>query len=85
MKTKFWGRLRIFLFIGYIIGAAIVADQVKNSTTLTLLLILLGLSFFIPDLIFWRCPNCKRYLGKLVPVYREHFYCPFCGEEIEDE
>lgn len=85
MKVKFWGRLRIFLFIGYIIGAAIVADQVKNSTTLTLLLILLGLSFFIPDLIFWRCPNCNRYLGKRIPIYREHFYCPFCGEEIEDK
>lgn len=85
MKAKFWGRLRIFLFIGYIIGAAIVADQVKNSTTLTLLLILLGLLFFIPDLIFWRCPSCKRYLGQHIPVYREQFYCPFCGEEIEDE
>ena len=39
MKAKFWGRLRIFLFFGYVIGAAVVADQVKNSTTLTLLLI----------------------------------------------
>ena len=85
MKAKFWGRLRIFLFFGYVIGAAVVADQVKNSTTLTLLLILLGLLFLIPDLIFWRCPNCNRYLGNRVPFYREHFYCPFCGAEIEDE
>ncbi len=40
--------------------------------------LLLCIGAIVLDLIFYRCPECRRYLGR-----RFVNFCPFCGEDLD--
>ena len=42
--------------------------------------LLLVAGYVAINLFWWRCKNCKKYLGKL-SIFATH--CPFCGKELE--
>ena len=37
-------------------------------------------SALIPHILFFRCPYCRKQLGRF-----RGGYCPFCGKHIDDE
>ncbi len=42
--------------------------------------VVLVLSVLALEIIFFRCPSCKRWLGR---SFRPGKHCPHCGEIIE--
>lgn len=40
----------------------------------------LVVGYSILNVIWWRCPHCKTYLGRLSPFAT---HCPYCGEKLE--
>jgi len=55
---------------------ALVVDPEKN-VQLALVLIVVTLMLI---LTLWRCPGCKRYLGK---KFETGALCPHCGKKLE--
>lgn len=45
-----------------------------------------GIGFAVLDAIFaaifWRCPSCGKYLGRLNIKANEARFCPYCGKKI---
>ena len=57
-----------------LLGQAVVSIVVA---VLGLLLLLTG---FVVQVLFWRCPHCHGYLGR--PGFGRIAYCPHCGEPL---
>ncbi|WP_312941493.1 hypothetical protein [Oscillibacter sp.] len=55
-------------------GGMMDSDLVKSAG------VVLVLSVLVLEIIFFRCPNCKRWLGR---NFRPGKHCPHCGEIIE--
>lgn len=63
--------MAVILFIG-IIG---------ENTALVIIGLVLGIANVIFQLIFFRCPYCRHFMGRISDRIK---YCPFCGEKFED-
>ena len=38
-------------------------------------------SIFVVELVFWRCPNCRRLLPSTGMITMQH--CPYCGQDLD--
>lgn len=64
--------LSIILFIFY--------DFFTETGIGILVMMLIGLAYFILTLLWWRCPHCNCYLWRLSPFAT---HCPYCGNVFE--
>ena len=72
--------LRIFavlLVVFFIIATKFFAE----SGLFISLLIAALVVYTILAIVWWRCPHCGRYLGR-IPPFSSH--CPHCGNELDD-
>ncbi|MBQ7006712.1 MAG: hypothetical protein IJN59_02665 [Oscillospiraceae bacterium] len=61
-----------------LIIATLVIGSFTNNQLLTYLMLAFFAIFAAVYFCFWRCPNCKKHLGKMI-VHR----CKHCGHEID--
>lgn len=54
--------------------------RVTQATALICLAIGMPLAILVVELVFWRCPDCGKFLGGL---YVKH--CPNCGNRLDLE
>ncbi|WP_294855801.1 hypothetical protein [Oscillibacter sp.] len=57
-----------------LVGGSLDNDPLKSAG------VVLVLSTLVLEIIFLRCPNCRRWLGR---KFRPGKHCPHCGEIIE--
>ena len=63
----------------------IVLFKLKNNIIVLISLIILTIFLIaleIIDLLYWRCPKCKRYLPQN-SFFHYVLCCPYCGTNIE--
>lgn len=76
--NKFRGKALIAVVISVIFS--IILINFTNTIAFSILGILAIVAYFILSLIYWTCPNCKKFL----PWYSGKIYmCPYCGHQIE--
>lgn len=74
-----------WVFVALLILAFALAWIIPNSTTGPSLFLAVYIVLFIAALVFlynyWRCPICKKPLGRI----KKGKYCPNCGKELNWE
>lgn len=60
-----------------IVAALIIGSFMDSSLMIYIMLGFFGI-FTVVYLMFWRCPNCKKHLGKLVA-----YKCKHCGHNLD--
>ena len=70
----------IIITVVYVLLFLIFHKFLTNTLIGILILSLSLFAYFVFYLIFWRCPNCNRYLHK-----QSFFasYCPYCGNKLD--
>ncbi|WP_369281863.1 hypothetical protein [Oscillibacter sp. GMB15532] len=58
----------------------VLAGGMLNNDPLRYAGVALVVSVLVLEIIFFRCPSCKRWLGRR---FRPGKHCPHCGEVIE--
>jgi hypothetical protein len=87
LKRRF--RVNVLLYIALFCVAFIFTSRFIQDVSLTGLgnAVEVGLAMgiltgaLIGALIFWRCPNCRKFIGiKITPIA-----CPKCGAKLKEE
>ena len=60
------------------IVAAVVIGSFTNNTVLIYIMMAFFVIFAAVYMLFWRCPECKKHLGKLTARS-----CKHCGHKID--
>jgi uncharacterized membrane protein YobD (UPF0266 family) len=73
-----------WILIGLLVALLImwfVIWSIDTKSTANAILFLTMLVWMLLYAAWYRCPNCKRHLGR----FRfGDAYCPYCGEDLED-
>ncbi len=71
-------------FVSYALFAAallsILIGQISKVMAFPIAGVVFAFAGLIWNLIFYRCPHCRGYLGRNFP----DGYCPHCGRKLED-
>ena len=77
-RTK---KIILYTIGGVLITALFLFNGFLTESKLGIGLLVAALvGYVILSLIWWRCPHCGSYLGKLSPFAT---FCPHCGQELK--
>ncbi len=78
MKVSTWGYIRYLVLIVVAISIFVIGNT-QSEYVIRYGTLALGGGFLILEILLWRCPSCKGYLGSAIKVEK----CNRCGAKID--
>lgn len=79
-----WSKIS-YVLMGVIIAVIIASEIIDDSSAAGTVLIIIAfaaLLFLIAgQIIFWRCPKCRKYLPRS-SIFSAFRKCPYCGHDL---